>query len=1028
MYAALWCKSHYSFCEGASSPSELIEQAAQFGMKHMAITDRDGVYGIVQAHTAARDHGVHLIIGSEITVDDGSTILLLVIDRRGYANLCRLITVGRRRCEKGSSHVSWQEICAHSEGLIALWGGERSLIGCHDEIDAVIVDSLRDAFGDRLYGLIARHRREDEGEREQLLRQRAARYEIPLVAGNEVLYHTADRRRLQDVLTCIRHGVTLFEAGRLLKPNAEHAIVSPGAFGALFKDDPKSVARTLEVAERCVFSLSELKYRYPSEMLPEGYTASEWLRRLTYEGAKRRYGDTIPEDVHLQLQKELALIDSLEYTGYFLTMREIVEFCQRNDILCQGRGSAANSAVCYCLEITAVDPVRMELLFERFISKERNEPPDIDLDIMHTRREEVIQWVYEKYGRSHSAMVANVIRYRSKSAVRDVGKAFGLPITTVDRLAKLLSSYGGITEEAFDAAGIDLQIPVHRHLFQLANEILKTPRHLSIHPGGFLLGHEPVHDLVPIENATMDNRTVIQWDKYDVEELGLFKVDLLGLGGLTLIDTTLRLLKAHRDIDLSMATIPPEDAATFDMIGRAETIGVFQIESRAQMATLPRMKPRSYYDLVIEIALIRPGPITGDMVNPYLRRRDGDEPVSYPHPCLESVLKKTLGVPLFQEQVMRIAIEAADYTPGEADQLRRDMAAWKLHGNIDKHRERLLTRMVAKGIDEKYAERICAQIQGFGEYGFPESHSASFALIAYVTSWLRCHYIDEFICGLLNAQPMGFYSVDTIIHDAQRRGVTIRPVDVLYSMEDCTLEPLENDRYAVRIGLRYVKNLLSTAAERIVSARANGQFLSISDVARRAKLDQRSLGALAIAGAFESLSTNRRDAYWSASGTSYDDVLPLGIAEPDPIPEFAPLAPHEVTVWDYRSVGHTTRPHPLANLRAQLKQQGIPDAATVVRMKSGTWTRYAGIVICRQRPATAKGVMFATLEDESGTVNIILWSHVLDKQSVIAKTASFLGVSGQVQSEKGVTHLVAKKLWVPIFDQTPGSVRSRDFR
>ena len=708
-----------------------------------------------------------------------STLVLLAANRTGYANLCRLITAGRLRRPKGESRVTWPEVCERAEGLIALWGGQRSLL-VRDAAPRTVAGPLREAFGDRLYALAARHRRAEEVRREACLRRHAGRAGLPLVAATEVLYHTPARRDLQDVLTCIRHGVTLATAGRLIGPNAEHDLKSPQRMAQLFADEPVLVERTREVASRCTFNLSEIRYRYPAERLPDGKTSSAWLRELTLRGARERFGgnDGVPPAIREQIDRELALIDELDYGGYFLTMWEIVRFCRQEGILCQGRGSAANSVVCYCLGITAVDPTRVELLFERFLSRERHEPPDIDLDIMHARREEVIQHVYRQYGRDRAAMVANVVRYRGRSAVREVGKALGLSETAIDRLARLLSHYGPLDAAGLTHAGLDPDSPIHGHLFRLCEQIQDCPRHLSIHPGGFLLGHEPVHDLVPIENATMPDRTVIQWDKDDLEDLGLFKVDLLGLGALTQLDLGFRLLDRHYGRALSLDRIPPDDPRTYDRICRADTVGVFQIESRAQMAMLPRLRPRKYYDLVIEVSIVRPGPISGGMVHPYLRRRNGEEKVVYPHPCLEPVLKKTLGVPLFQEQVMKLAMVAADYTPGEADQLRRDMAAWRRSGRIERHRDRLVSRMLAKGIAREFAERVFDQIRGFGEYGFPESHAASFALIAYATSWLRCHYPDVFTCSLLNAQPMGFYTPATIVDDAIRHGVEVRPVDV----------------------------------------------------------------------------------------------------------------------------------------------------------------------------------------------------------------------------------------------------------
>ncbi|HWO41611.1 MAG TPA: error-prone DNA polymerase, partial [Candidatus Eisenbacteria bacterium] len=852
---------------------------------------------------------------------------------------------------------------------------------------------------------------------------------IPLVAATEVLYHTGSRRPVQDVLTAIRYGIPLSACGRKLKPNAEHALKPPFAFSRLFADDPAAFSRTREVADRCAFSLNEIRYRYPSEELPSGMTSARWLKELSFKGARERYPEGIPSDVILQLEKELALIEELDYPGYFLTMWEIVEFCRRQGILCQGRGSAANSVVCYCLGVTAVDPVRSRLLFERFISRERAEPPDIDLDIEHDRREEVIQHVYEKYGRDRAAMVANVVRYRARSAVRDVGKALGISETALDRVAKFLSSYEPVDRLALRRLGLDDATAVHRKLVQLANEILDFPRHLSIHPGGFLLGHEPISDIVPIENATMPDRTVIQWDKNDLEDLGLFKLDLLGLGGLTQLDLCFKLLREHRGVELSMATIPAEDPATFEMLRRADTIGVFQIESRAQMAMLPRLKPEKFYDLVIEVSIVRPGPITGGMVHPYLRRRSGKENVDYAHPSLQPILEKTLGVPLFQEQVMQLAIVAADYTPGEADQLRRDMAAWHRTGRMERHRERLISRMQAKGIAPEFAERVVEQIRGFGEYGFPESHAASFALIAYATAWLKCHYPAEFACSLLNAQPMGFYMPATIVEDAKRRDVMVRPVDVLSSQWDCTLEPCDDSAggFAVRMGLRYVKGLGARDWEKIKRSRDARPFSSLADFVRRTTLDEGSLTRLAQAGAFDSFGIERRAALWDIGklALSRDESLTLPANETAPV--FATLTPLEEVGWDYRTTSHSPRRHPLAPLRETLSVQGLPNAAAVAKKKNGEKTRYAGLVICRQRPGTAGGVVFMTLEDETGFVNLVVWESVFQRYSVLAKTAHFLGVTGTVQAEDDVVHIVAEKLWDPRLNVNPAAVSSRDF-
>jgi error-prone DNA polymerase len=1024
-YAPLWCKSNASFLEGASHPEELVEEARRLGLTALALTDRDGVYGIVRAHEKAQEVGLHLIVGAQVSVGE-SLLVLLAQDRGGYASLCRLLTKGRLRSEKGECAVTWDEVCAHAAGLIALWGGDQSLLVGEAEPDPV-AGPLREAFGDGLYAMAARHRRDAEVPEEARLRARAARYRIPVAATVEVLYHSPERRDLQDVLTCIRHGVTLQTAGRLTKPNAEHGLLTPAAFTALFADDPAAVARTQEIAARCTFHLKQLRYRYPLERLPEGLTSSAWLRHLTYEGARRRYDGFVPPAAAAQLDRELQLIEEMDYGGYFLTMYEIVEFCRQKEILCQGRGSAANSAVCYCLGITAVDPVRMDLLFERFLSKDRAEPPDIDLDIMHERREEVIQHVYEKYGRRHAAMVANVIRYRPRSAVRDVGKALGLSETALDRVARLLAHYGAFDEAAMRQAGLDPEAPLHAHLLRLSAEILNFPRHLSIHPGGFLLGHEPVHDIVPIENATMEARTVIQWDKDDVEAVGLFKVDLLGLGALTQLDLCFRLLESHRGVKLSMATIPPDDAATYDMICKGDTVGVFQIESRAQMSMLPRLRPRKYYDLVIEVSIVRPGPITGGMVHPYLtrregRRRDPNFPIDYPHECLKPVLEKTLGVPLFQEQVMKIAVVAADYTPGEADQLRRDMAAWRRSGRIEKHRDRLITRMQEKGITPEFAERVFQQICGFGEYGFPESHAASFALVSYAASYLRCHFPAEFTCALLNALPMGFYSAATIVDDAKRHGVDMRPVDARRSAWDCVMEGP-----AVRMGFRFVKTLGEADGERIAAAREARPFASLDDFVRRTGLDERALAALARAGAFEEIGAGRRLALWDVPRLAAEARTPLPLEIVEEATDFRALDGLETITWDYRAASHSTHGHPLAPLREVLRGQGLPDARQVAQMENGTWARYAGIVICRQRPGTASGVTFMTLEDETGFVNVVIWTRVFDTHAVLAKTASVLGVSGKIQSEEGVVHIVAESLWKPELRSAPEPVKSRDF-
>ena len=1115
MYVPLWCKSSFSFLEGASHPDELIEEAQRLGLTSLGLADRDGVYGMVRAHVKARDLGVKLLPGATVTVatpgamlvpspvgrarpaglhhddheadsiapmslarrgrtrrsgkraprssgssgalfhpctpaaapapappDAPTPLVLLAADRTGWGHLTRLLTAGRRRADKGSSLVGWDEVCAHAGGLIALWGGDGSLLdaGTDAAVDAA-GGPLREAFGDRLYALVTRHRRADDVPLEARVRARAARFGIPVVAGAEVLYHSRARRPLQDVLTCIRHGVTLPTAGRLLRGNDEHDLKAPHGFSRLWADDPAAVARTHDVAARCSFDLGQLRYRYPLEKLPSGLTTNQHLRDLALAGASRRARDAgraepSPQMI-AQLETELALIEELDYGGYFLTMHEIVEFCRARDILCQGRGSAANSAVCYCLGVTAIDPVEYKLLFERFLSRERAEPPDIDLDIEHERREEVIQHVYRAYGRDHAAMVCNIIRYRPRSAVRDVGKALGIPETALDRAAKLMSHWGDIEPSALDhalgeaahasASGDDpraapLRPGLVEHLAQLSMEILEFPRHLSIHPGGFLLGHEPVHDLVPIENATMPGRTVVQWDKDDLEDLGLFKVDLLGLGALHHLHRCFDLLR-DRGVELSMATIPKDDADTWTMIQAADTIGVFQIESRAQMSMLPRLKPREFYDLVIQVSIVRPGPITGGMVHPFLRRRNKEEEVVYPHPCLEEVLSKTLGVPLFQEQVMKLAIVAADYTPGEADQLRRDMAAWRRTGRIDKHRERLITRMTEKGIAAEFAERVFNQIRGFGEYGFPESHACSFALIAYATSFVRRHHPAEFTCGLLNSLPMGFYSAATIVGDAARHGTEVRAIDVGASEWDCTIEG-----GAVRMGLRFVRGLGVAEGERIAAARKERPFASVEDLVRRVRLDERAYAALAECGALGSLVEERRDALWQVYGWAkrQSDSLPIDGEANDAV-QFKELTQLETILWDYRGSDHSTRGHPLGPMRDWLRARRWPEARQVQRGRDGDRVEYVGIVICRQRPYTASGVVFMTLEDETGFVNVVVWAQVFEEYEVVVKSATLIGVAGRLQVQEKVVHLVAERLWIPELPRPIETPPSRDF-
>ncbi len=1026
MYVPLWCKTNFSFLEGASHAEELIETADRLGLPAVAITDRNGVYGMVRAFDAARQRKVRLITGSQVSIDDGSSVILLAQDRAGYGNLCRLLSCGHLRNDKGTCTVSWPEVGDHAPGLVALW--------LNDPAEAAPRESglpiLKEAFGDRVYAIVRRHRWVDDVSRERTTRESAGRFSIPLVAATEVLYHVTDRRRLQDVLVCIRHGTTLREAETRLLPNDEHALKSSSEFSRLYRDSPGLVEATQEVADRCRFSFEELVYKYPDEVVPAGFTTATWLRHITLEGAKGRYKSEIPAPARALLEKELALIEELGYCGYFLTMWELVRFCREKEILCQGRGSAANSVVCYCLGVTSVDPVKMDLLFERFLSRERAEPPDIDLDIEHNRREEVIQHMYEKYGRDRAAMVANVVRYRKRSALREVGKAFGIPEIVLDHCAKLLGHWDGNLEAVFREAGIDLPAHLLGQLAELTRQIVGFPRHLSIHPGGFLLGSEPVDTIVPIENATMEKRTVIQWDKTDIETMNLFKVDLLGLGALTHLDYAFRLLKSHYATDLSMATIPSDDRGVYDMACRADTVGVFQIESRAQMAMLPRLKPRNYYDLVVEISLVRPGPITGGMVHPYLRRRAGQEAVTYPHPSLEPVLRKTLGVPLFQEQVMKLAMVAADYTPGEADQLRRDMAAWKQRGKMEGHHDRLVSRMVARGIEPAFAEGVFSQILGFGEYGFPESHAASFALIAYATAYVRHHYPVVFACALLNAWPFGFYSPATVIDDSRRHGVKFLPVDILQSHWDCTLERQHDAaEYAVRIGLRYVKGLGDGDWQRIQAWRAGGTTSRLSDFTSQCRLPRDSMERLAELGAFDCFDKERREALWGVLDRG-DRPANLLVGDFDEMPSFRPLSAAEEITWDYLASDQSPRGHMMEQYRSLLEHQGLPDTAAVTRMEHGRKVSVAGCAICRQMPSTASGVLFMTLEDETGFANLVVWEKVFKQYRTLILTNWLLGVTGRLQIADGVTHIIAESFWKPDFahENAGGARASHDFR
>jgi error-prone DNA polymerase len=1031
-YAELHCLSDFSFGRGASSAGELFERAQQQDYRALAITDEGSLAGIVRALEASRATGVPLIVGSEIRCDDGLNLVLLVETREGYSTLCQLLTRGRRRSAKGEYSLTRDDLDNGLPGLLLLW--------LPDEMPSRLDGQwLRQRFDGRLWLAVELHRGPDDARRLEELLALSAALDIPAVASGDVHMHVRSRRALQDTITAIRLRTTIAQAGLRLFPNGERHLRTRRALAAIY---PRQLLdETLRIAARCRFSLDDIKYEYPHELVPAGHTPATWLRQLTEEGIRWRWPETddgrhdaAREKALPLIEKELALIARLGYEPYFLTVHDIVRFARSRDILCQGRGSAANSAVCFALGITAIDPGRMNMLFERFLSEERKEPPDIDVDFEHERREEVIQYIYQRYGRERAALTATVIRYRARSAVRDVARALGLPEDQLAQLSRSTSSWSSDAPASGELReyGFDPDTPLMRRLVALVAQLLGKPRHLSQHVGGFVISEAPLHTLVPVENAAMPDRTIIQWDKDDLDVLGLLKVDVLALGMLTCVRKTLDLLRTHRSQDYTPATIPAEDPATYAMIQRGDVIGVFQVESRAQMAMLPRLKPACFYDLVIEVAIVRPGPIQGGMVHPYLRRRQGLDPVDYPSEELRPVFERTLGIPLFQEQVMQLAITAAEYTPGEADQLRRAMAAWKRHGGMGPHHERLVTRMVERGYTTEYAERIFEQIKGFGSYGFPESHAASFALITYVSCWLKCHEPAAFSCALLNSLPMGFYQPPQLVADARRHGIDVRPVDVRYSHWDCTLEPCADDaarQPALRLGMRLVRGMREEAARRIGIARAQAPFRDLDDLAFRAELDRATLGQLAEAAALRGLAGHRHRARWSTAGT--EQQLPLfagtqGVAESRiAIP---PPSTVENTRADYASTGLTLGAHPVALIRRQLSQRRYRRSTELATLPNGRNARFAGIVILRQRPQTASGVTFLTLEDEAGMVNVVVWQQVAERQRRVFLESQLLAVEGRMESADGSQHLIATRLenLSPLLAGL--STNSRDFR
>jgi error-prone DNA polymerase len=1068
VFVEIAARSHFSFLRGASHPRALVERAVQLGYDAVGVADCDGLYGMVRALEAADEVGIRLVVGCEVAIDGAvapgapgslSHVWLHVASLEGYRNLCRILTQSHTRHPKGKPRgddegvprnqfagLPLDQVCANAGGLWCLAppvaGHAERNSPPERETPPASMRALKEAFGDRLSIAAWRHFDGDDDARVASAEAIARAIGAPVCATNRVLFADPHDKPILDVLHCIREGVTLDEAGRALLPNAEAHLRAPEAMARLFADRPAWLARARDVADACRFSMRELDYRFPCEIdapaFP-GETADEALRRLTAEGARRHWPNGPPPHVAVQIEKELALVADLGVAPYFLSVQTIVQIARGKDILCQGRGSAANSAVCYCLGVTAVDPTRSNLLFERFLSAERREPPDIDVDFEHERREEVIQAIYEKYGRERAAMVSEVICYRGKSALREVGKAFGLSLEQVDRMSVLVAWWDkldAVPKERVRACGFDPGDPRVRQVLAMAHAIQGFPRHLSIHVGGFVLSSEPLVNVAPVEPATMPKRTVIPWDKDDLDTLGFFKVDVLGLGMLTAIRKALDLVWS-REIKPSaidrLARIPAEDRRVYDALCAADTVGVFQIESRAQMAMLPRLRPRTFYDLVVEVAIVRPGPIQGGMVHPYLRRRNREEDAELPHPMLAPILERTLGVPLFQEQVMQLAIVGAGYTGGEADQLRRDMAAWRRNGKLARHRERLLAGFAKNGIAREFGERLYQSIEGFGEYGFPESHAASFALLVYASSWLKVHHPAAFAAALVNSQPMGFYSPGTIVNDAERHGVEILPARVDASDWDCTLEreisredqtigsseeddpslPVlrpfcESSPPALRLGLRLIRGLGEEAGRRIEAARRQRAFASVEDVVARAGLDKREVEALAHAGALVGFGLERRDAMWKVRAPQEQDLF-AGFEMGDVMPELPPMSRAEQLVLDYETTGVSVGDHAMKVVRPRLPRhyKSSRDLATTPH---GAYVSTAGMVICRQRPGTASGVVFVTMEDETGFINLILWAKTFEAWRHVATTSAMLVAHGKVERQGQVVYVVPDRL------------------
>ncbi len=1079
-YVELQCKSNFSFLEGASHAHELVEQAAQLGYLGLAITDRNTLSGIVRAHTAARDLSFPFVVGSELHPEDGPPVVLWPQNRQGYGNLCKLLSIGRLRADKGACRLSWHDIAACSDDCIAGFVPRRPDAPRAITPERVSTDPLaplqvqpipiapwckagasfdsndlqnwslwlnqfRELFSDRGYLIASLHRGVDDQVSLARWKKVSSDSCVPLLATGDCLYHVPERMLLQDCLAAIASGTAIDATAASRPMNASYAMQSLADIQRVFRDFPEALSATTEIMHRIDFSLQSLRYEYPLEASPTGVAPIDYLKQLTWGGAKERYPRGVPHSVIAMLKHEFSIIQDLHYEAYFLTVWDLVRFARSRNILCQGRGSAANSAVCFCLGVTSVDPSQYDLLFERFISRERNEAPDIDVDFEHQRREEVIQYVYEKYGRHRAGMTAAVTTYRLRSAVRDCGKAIGLSQDRIDSLAKIVEGRGG--EESFEskclAAGIDPKSPIGARYLYLVQSLLGFPRHLSQHTGGMVMTQGALHELCPIENAAMPGRTIIQWDKNDLDELGILKVDCLALGMLSAIHRSLDLIEDHYQRPLTLATIPGSDTAVYDMICEADTVGVFQIESRAQMSMLPRLRPRCFYDLVIEVAIVRPGPIQGQMVHPYLKARQSGIQPEYPNEAIAEVLRKTMGVPLFQEQAMRLAVVAAGFTPGEADQLRRAMAAWRRPGVIDKFKLKLIDGMQVNGLDEVFAERVFNQLRGFGEYGFPESHAASFALLVYASCWIKHHYPEVFCCAMLNSQPLGFYAPAQLIQDARRHGVAVLGPDVNASRWDCTLgneysslvPESSNTRLPIRLGLRMIRGLHEQDAQRIVEAKTIGsKFVDQTDLVRRAGLPQSTLSTLADAGALESLSGDRRAAYWQSLAQERKQIaMPLFDASDMDHDEDVPgsltrMTPLEEVYTDYETTGISLKGHPIGFYRDKLSQLRVTPASELVNVANGRFIRVAGLILLRQRPGTAKGITFVTMEDETGSINLVIRPETWKHYYLLCKQSNAWLVHGILENRQGVIHVLVGRVEDLQAVIRPLDIQSRDFR